>query len=144
MRPFALTLLATLALPMGSHAAPTTSPVEAVHAIAASAPAIMIPSHTAARMKQELDQHALFVDVDATADTGSTLSVDAHVPLHVYDAPETFDASFLGRMDEARAAKRLRFTDGVVLVSRSARTALEAAELLKEHGYTLLFAVTAP
>lgn len=139
-----LTLFAIVALALRSHAAPATSPVEAVHAVAASAPAIMIPAHTAAMMKRELDRQALFVDVDPAADTGSTLRIDAHVPLHVYDAPETFDASFLGRMDEARSAKRLRFTDGVVLVSRSTRTALQAAELLKEHGYTLLFAVTAP
>lgn len=138
-----LTLFAIVALALRSHAAPATSPVEAVDAVAASAPAIMIPAHTAAMMKRELDRHALFVDVDPF-DTGSTLRIDAHVPLHVYDAPETFDASFLGRMDAARAAKRLRFTDGVVLVSRSTRTALQAAELLKEHGYTLLFAVTAP
>ena len=47
-------------------------------------------------------------------------------------------------MDAALREKGLRFADGVVLVSRSTLTALQAAELLREHGYGLVFAVTSP
>jgi hypothetical protein len=143
MKP-SLMLFALVAFALRSHAASPTPQAEPLQAVAANAPAIMIAAHTAARMKQELDHHALFVDVDSTAGSGATLRVDAHVPLHVYDAPETYDDTFMGRIDAARAAKRLRFTDGVVVVSRSARTALEAAELMREHGYALVFAVTSP
>jgi hypothetical protein len=135
-------LLATIALSLPAVPAPTVGASHPLRVIVENAPAIMIPAHTATLMKRELDQYALFVDVDAAPDTQSTLRVDAHVPLLVYDAPETFDQTFLGRMDEALRAKRLRFTDGVVLVSSSPRTALEAAELMREHGYGLVFAVT--
>ena len=134
-------ILGALMAHAAAHAAP---PPDAVLAVAASAPAIMISAHTALRMKRELDTHALFLDVDAWANAGSTLRIDAHVPLQRYDAPETYHDSFLGGVDQALAAKGLAYTDGVVIVSRSPRTALEAAELMKEHGYTLLFAVTAP
>ena len=137
-------ILATLALSMPALAAPAAGTHQPLRDIVENAPALLIPAHTAALMKRELDHYALFVDVDAFPDPLSTLRVDVHVPLLVYDAPETFDQTFLGRMDEARRAKRLRFTDGVVLVSRSPRTALQAAELLREHGYGLLFAVTSP
>jgi hypothetical protein len=137
-------LLATIAVSMPALSAPTVGTSQPLRVIAENAPAIMIPAHTAVIMKHELDQYALFVDVDAAPDTHATLRVDAHVPLHVYDAPETFDQTFLGRMDEALRAKRLGFDDGVVVVSRSASTALEATQLLREHGYTFLFAVTAP
>jgi len=137
-------LLTALFVATPADAAPTAHMPTPLRAVAESAPVIMISRHTAIRMKQELDRYALFVDVDAPANVDSTVRVDAHVPLHVYDAPETFDAGFIGRMDEALRAKRLRFDDGVVLVSGSARTALEAAELMREHGYTLVFAVTIP
>src|SRR6185295_16158563 len=116
-RAHALFSIVTLAL--HSHAAPAGEPLRAV---AENAPAIMIAAHTARLMKQDLDGYALFVDVDPAAGSGATLRVDAHVPLHVYDAPETFDQTFLGRMDEALRAKHLKFSDGVVLVSRSPRT----------------------
>ena len=135
-------LIAMLALSMPAAAAPSAGTPQPLRVIAENAPALLIPTHTAMLMKHELDQYALFVDVDAAPDPLSTLRVDAHVPLLVYDAPETFDQTFLGRMDEALRAKRLRFTDGVVLVSRSPRTALQAAELMREHGYALVFAVT--
>ena len=137
-------LLAALFAATPAAAAPTAHVIAPLRAVAESAPAIMISRHTAVRMKQELYGYALFVDVDAPANAHSRVNVDAHVPLHVYDAPETFDAAFIGRMDEALKAKRLRFDDGVVVVSASARTALEAAELMREHGYTLVFAVTNP
>ena len=137
-------LLATLALALPAVAASAAGADPPLRAIAENAPALLIPAHTATVMKRELDQYALFVDVDAWANAGSTLRIDAHVPLQRYDAPETYNDSFLGGVDQALARKGLSFTDGVVLVSRSPRTALEAAELMKEHGYTLLFAVTAP
>ena len=137
-------LLAMLAISVPALAASTAGVDPSLRAIVENAPALLIPAHTAALMKHELDQYALFVDVDASPDPLSTLRVDAHVPFFVYDAPETFDQTFLGRMDAALRAKRLRFVDGVVLVSRSASTALKAAELMREHGYGLVFAVTSP
>ena len=130
----AFTLPATAAEPAGA----------SLTRIAASAPAIMIPPHTAVLMKRELDGYALFVDVDSAPDRSDGLQVDALVPLLATDAPEQFNAAFLEEVDRALAAKRLRWTDGVVLVSRSAFTAMQAAELLREHGYGLVFAVTSP
>ena len=137
-------LLASFFLAAPAQAGPTEHPPAPLRAVAENAPAIMIAAHIATRMKRDLDNYALFIDVDAAANTASTVHVDAHVPLNVYDAPETYDAGFLGKLDEARRAKGLRFDDGVVVVSRSARTALEASELMREHGYTLVFAVTTP
>ena len=137
-------LLATLFAAIPADAAPTAQAYTPLRAVAESAPAIMISKHTANRMKQELDGYALFVDVDAPANAAPTVPTDAQIPLHVYNAPETFDEAFVARVDDALRAKRLRFDDGVVVVSSSARTALQAAELMREHGYTLVFAVTTP
>ena len=95
-------MLTTLALtvPLASPAA------ESLQAVAAGAPAIMIPVHTALLMKQELDNHALFVDVDSAPDRLASLRVDALVPLHAADAPESFNGT--SRSGEAREAWRRR------------------------------------
>jgi hypothetical protein len=137
------TMLTMLTLLLPAPAALADPPL-ATLAVAAAAPAIMIPAHTAVLMKRELDNQALFLHVDSAPERHPDVSVDAYVPLHSTDQPELFNAAFLEAVDEARARKRLGWNDAVVILSYSAFTAMQAADLLREHGYTLRFAVTSP
>ena len=144
MRTACLAMATFLNLASTAASAATEAPPRALRQVAENAPAIMIPAHTANLMKQELDRHVLFVEIDPFTDRASTLRLDAHVPYLTMLAPASFSEGFVGRMDQALMDKGLRWTDGVVLVSRSPFTAMQAAELLREHGYALLFVVTFP
>ncbi len=118
--------------------------------------ALPITARQAWALKREMGSRVLLVDIRSRPEvllTGMALGVEAHVPFMQPEpgwpldatngqARMTFDYQYLRHMDDRLAAAGLRHGDPVVLLCRSGERSRLAAELMREHGYLQVFAVT--
>ena len=107
-----------------------------------------ISAKEARRMKRELADHALLVDIRASAEAPARPGPDsdAHVPFMepgtsamgngATSARMDFRIDFGQNVDQALRAAHMRHDDPVILMSPSAERAVLAALLLQERGYS--------
>ncbi len=107
--------------------------------------AIAVTAAQAWQIKKDLGWRALLVDIRARGEnerTGRPSGADATVPFtETGPAPEVGRA-FLATLDARLAAAGLGFGDPVILLCHNGDCSRLAAELMREHGYLQLFAVT--
>ncbi|HEX7558904.1 MAG TPA: hypothetical protein VF386_06885, partial [Usitatibacter sp.] len=112
----------------------------------------IVTTDEALQMKRYLGDHALLVDIRATAETpaGLGLGSDVQVPFvepvvasnagnAASDSQMEFRIDFGPNVDEALRAARMRHGQPVILMSPSTERAVLAALLLQERGYTKIY-----
>lgn len=112
----------------------------------------IVTTDEARQIKRYLGDHALLVDIRASAEApaGLTLGSDVQVPFMepvaastpgngAKEAPMEFRIDFAQNVDEALRAAHMRHGEPVILVSPSAERAVLAALLLQERGYTRIY-----
>jgi rhodanese-related sulfurtransferase len=118
--------------------------------------AIPVTARQAWQVKRDLGSRVLLVDIRSRPEiayTGMPIGADANVTfmrpaagLPVIAASGRLamelNPRFLEQMDGALAAAGLRHGDAVIVLDRSGNGSRLAAELLHEHGYLQVFAIT--
>ncbi|MGZ5080318.1 MAG: hypothetical protein ACXWHZ_12785 [Usitatibacter sp.] len=112
----------------------------------------IITTDEARQIKRYLGDHALLVDIRATAEApaGLLLGSDAQVPFMepaasstpgngAKEAPMEFRIDFGTNVDEALFAAHMRHDQPVILMSPPTERAVLAALLLQERGYTRIY-----
>ncbi len=118
-------------------------------------PGLYLDAKEAYALKQQLGEHALFIDIRTRGEvsyTGMATVADAHVPLfeHPPNAPwddkagrfkMEFNNDFEGEVARRMAARGLGKNDTVIVMCRSGDRSTKAVNLLAEAGYTKVFTV---
>ena len=112
----------------------------------------VISLNQARRMKRELRDHALLVDISSAEEIAAGLAPGTDLQVAFMEAPYApgiatmgapmeFRLDFALKMDDALRAAHMRHDDPVMLMAPTAERAVLAALLLQERGYSRILVV---